>query len=391
MFVTAIALLLIQTPQPSLSDLDSPDPAVARRAMEAAVRRGDEKALQAVEKTSPGARRALAEIRAHQRFGEAYPPPVAVTYEAKDRPVDEVVEALSKLLGKRMVFEEREARDKARMVTLSLKDATFLEMIDALTMAIPAWESIEADVIRLQPAGAIFPRDPASYWRYAKVSVSTFTEVRELLGAGNKSRTARLYFTHWIDGRCRAVGSGGLRLIDVIDDTGASLAPEPSPPYAGFGPYHANSQFGVHLAIKAPDGAATKLVKLRGVQRFYFPESPTFTELPLAGGIRAIQSENVAIRIEEAAADGSTVKVVADFGDWKKPHVRPLPSDFHLVGTDGRLVPATGSVAGPVESITLQLSFVLPEKFEARSLKVRTFKSIGEHEFPFEFKDLPLR
>ncbi len=391
MFLAAIALLLIQTPQSSLSDLDSPDPAVARRAMEATVRGGDVKALEAVEKTSAGARRALAEIRAHQRFGEAYPLPPTVTYEAKDRPVSEVVEALSKLLGKRMVFEEREARDKERTVTLSLKDATFLETMDALTMAIPAWESIEPDLIRLQPAGAIFPRDPASYWRYAKVSISTFTEVRELLGADKSPRTARLYFTHWIDGRCRAVGSGGLRLTDVIDDTGASLTPEPGPPYAGFGPYHQNMQFGVHVSIKAPDAAATKLVMLRGVQRFYFPESPTFTELPLAGGNRAFKSENAAIRIDEAAVDGSTVKVVAEFGDWKKPHVRPLPSDFHLVGTDGRLVPATGSVAGPVESITLQLSFDLPEKFVARSLKVRTFKSIGEHDFPFQFRDLPLR
>jgi hypothetical protein len=386
MILAAMALAILQSND--VADLDSPDPLVARRAMEAIVRKGDEKPLQAVEKTSAGAKRALAEMRAHQRFGEAYPPSMAITFEAKDRPVAEVVDALSKLVKKRITYEVRDPADEKRTVTLSLKDATFLETLDALTLAIPAWDSIEEDVIKLQPALAIFPRDPVSYWRHGKVTVSTFTEVRGLLDGGKN--VARLYFTHWIDGGCRAVGYGAPRLTEVTDDTGASLAPEAYAPYAGYGPYHGYQQFGVHLSIKPPAAAATKLVTLRGTQRFYFPESPTFAEIPW-GGKGSIQAENVVIRLEEATASGASVKVVAEFADWRKPHVRPLPSDFQLMGKDGRGIQATGSSAGPVESITLRLTFDLPAKFEAASLKVRTFKSIGDHEFPFEFKDLPLR
>ena len=95
--------------------------------------------------------------------------------------------------------------------------------------------------------------------------------------------------------------------------------------------------------------------------------------------------------LEEASADGAAVKISAKVADWKKAHVRPIPGDFQLVGKDGRLVPAEGETTGPVESIFLDLKFTLPAKFEATALKIREFRKTGEHEFPFEFKDVPIR
>ncbi|HZN63059.1 MAG TPA: hypothetical protein VFC90_11700, partial [Planctomycetota bacterium] len=70
MLILALALLL----QDPLVDLDSKDPLVARRAFEAAIRTGDEKALEGAAKTSERAKEALAEVRAHLKFGDAYPP-----------------------------------------------------------------------------------------------------------------------------------------------------------------------------------------------------------------------------------------------------------------------------------------------------------------------------
>src|SRR6266850_4231486 len=136
-----LSAFLILLPQESLKELDSPDPAVARRALEAAIRAGDEKPLEAAAKTSRGARLALAEVRAHKRFGEAYPPELCITYEAKDRPTEEVLGKLSKFIGLRIEPDGSLPRPAwlKETLSISLRDATFLEAVDAIARAVPGW------------------------------------------------------------------------------------------------------------------------------------------------------------------------------------------------------------------------------------------------------------
>src|SRR6516162_3006979 len=99
--VAACGVLLFLRSQEGLSDLDSTDPKVARHAFEAAVRRGEEPALVDAAARSERARAALAEIRAHRRFGATYPPIDPVTFDAADRPTSEVLADLGKRLGLR--------------------------------------------------------------------------------------------------------------------------------------------------------------------------------------------------------------------------------------------------------------------------------------------------
>src|SRR5262245_13060400 len=115
----------------SFQDLDSPDPAEARRAIERAIRKGDEGALDAASKTSRGARLALAEVRAHKRFGDAYPMPRLVTLKAKDRPVAEVVDHISKAIGMKVEVKGLDALEEMKL-TIDLQDAPLLEAIDTL-------------------------------------------------------------------------------------------------------------------------------------------------------------------------------------------------------------------------------------------------------------------
>src|SRR5690349_23809279 len=98
-WATAILILL---PQESLRDLDSPDPAVARRAIETAIKTASERALEATAKTSRGARFALAEVRAHNRFGDAYPQPHLFTISAKAQPAIEVIDQFETVLKRKM-------------------------------------------------------------------------------------------------------------------------------------------------------------------------------------------------------------------------------------------------------------------------------------------------
>ena len=388
----ACLLVVLALGQEGPGDLDSPDAAVARPAIESAIRAGDEKALEVAAKSSRGARLALAEVRAHKRFGEAYPLPLSITYEAKDQPTGEVLSAISKLLGTRIEEQKQEGMPGRRKETLSiaLKEATYLETVDALAASLGASISVEEDALRYSNWPS-FPPEPQFYWRHFKISVGSFSESREVFPQGDSKGRASLYFTVWTDGRCRVVGSRGIRLVEVVENDGGREGIAVGPAWNMFGPWHRYQQFGMHVALNPPGPKAAKLGTVRGVQRFLFPEDPKFSELPLADRTRAIEGENYSLRIEEASPDGSTVKIVATFNDWKKAHVLPLPADFQLAGKDGRLVAAQGSVSGPAESATLQLKFTLPKKFEAAALKVRVFGSIGEQEFPFEFKDLPLR
>src|SRR5688572_4695444 len=114
-----------------VGDLDSKDPAVARRAFESVIYDRDEKALEEAAKTSARARLALAEIRAHNRFGECYPPVALITFSAKSQPVRECIEAFEKILAMPVEDYARHAGLKPTdVVNLDLKDAYPLEAVD---------------------------------------------------------------------------------------------------------------------------------------------------------------------------------------------------------------------------------------------------------------------
>lgn len=384
------AALLLLISQEKLGELDSPDPYVARRAIEAAIRAADEKALESAAKTSKGARFALAEVRAHKRFGDAYPQPLSFTVSAKDQPAADVIGRFEAVLKRKMDIEGGLQSLDGVNVTLELREATLLEAADGLGKALN--RSCYPRMGSLYLSTSAFTLGvPITYGRHIRIDIGSLGEYRDVLAGPEAGATASFWGGATPDGQCRLVGIRGMRLDEVVDDTGRAIPPDNSSLDARFGD---NALYSGHQAIgklkSAPDAAA-KLLTVRGAWVYLLPEGPRIEELPLGDKSKSVEGDNISVRIEEVTDDGARAKVTARIADRHKAHVWPILEDFKLVGKDGTLIPAKGQVSGPAECAVLDLTFERPERFEAVALNVRVFRTVGEHETPFEFKDLPIR
>jgi hypothetical protein len=387
MWATAILILF---PQEILKDLDSPDPAVARRAIEAAIRGADEKALEAAAKTSRGARFVLSEVRAHKRFGDAYPQPLLFSLSVKDHPAVDVIHRFESVLKKKMdIGGGLESLDGVK-VNLELRDATLMEAANALGKALnrdchPLKGTLYLSTWPPSPIG------PHVFGRHVRIIIGSLGEYRDVLAGPDAGVTAMVWGGADPDGQIRIIGTRGLRLDEVVDDLGRAIPPDNSSLDACFGD---NSKYTGHQVIgklRSAPAMTARSITLRGAWVYLLPEGPRIEELPLGDMSRSVEGDNISIRIEGVTDCGAGVRVTARIGDRRKPHVWPNLEDFRLLGKDGVLIAAKGEVSGPAECAVADLTFALPERFEAVALKVRVFRTVGEHQTVFEFKDLPIR
>src|SRR5262245_1958527 len=185
----ALALMLL--PQETLRDLDSRDPATARRAFEAAIKAGDEKALEEAAKTSERAKEALAEVRAHLKFGDAYPPVRTVSLSLKDRPFEEALKDLGAALAVPIELLPKPSPGmpdtRPERISLELRDAYFLEAMDRFSVASGCSLWLDAGVIKCSPMSL----GPAlrHYWRGCVLWPDSFNEERVVTAQGSKKTT----------------------------------------------------------------------------------------------------------------------------------------------------------------------------------------------------------
>ena len=375
-----------------LADLDSSDPIVARRAFEALVQRGDEAALRDVARRNERARHVLSEIEAHRRFGATYPAIKTLSYSAKDRATSEVLADLSKLLGLRFQEEKMDIpgavlRPFKEKLSLELKDAYPLEILDRLGNALDATPQVDGQVVTLY-RGNFSGSSFRAYQRHFSIAIKSYEERRRRDPAGRGTAKAFIRFHVRYDWLCRPAGMNTLRFLVVKDDLGDSLLPETSQDH----PYYASfDTLSTQVAIKPSRPEAKKLVRVKGVFPAFFPERPARAEIPLSAPKKELNLPNLTLRLESASKDGAKVRISGKVGDLKKAYVLPEVHEFRLKSKDGRTVEAQGSRAGQRESATWELAFDVPAGFEPGALEVTYFQEVSEHEIPFDFKDVPIR
>src|SRR6266850_806803 len=134
-------------------------------------------------------------------------------------------------------------------LSISLRDATFLEAVDAIARAVPGWTEFDDGILRLR-GGVIFGGDPECHSRHIKVIASYFTETRGLTSPGGSRARASIYFTVVNDGRCRFVGSRSIRLTEIVEDSGKQILTGEEDKYPGsFGPGTEYRQYGIHTEM----------------------------------------------------------------------------------------------------------------------------------------------
>ncbi|HKS17018.1 MAG TPA: hypothetical protein VJU16_06880, partial [Planctomycetota bacterium] len=143
------------------------------------------------------------------------------------------------------------------------------------------------------------------------------------------------------------------------------------------------------VALKEPALEAKTLVRVRGAIDFLLPQEPYFAELDLTPEPRELKAEGVAVKAQ-LNADGEA-HVTCTILELDKPHLRPRPSDVHLKSADGKLEEGTKTSTGPPNAPVIQWKIAAPAGFKAAKVRIRFFKSFGEHSIPFDLERVPIR
>ena len=385
------ALLLSALFLAQAGDLDSKDQAVARKAFEEAIKAADEKALETAATTSSPARLALAEVRAHKRFGEHYPPLPVVSFEAKDRPTKDVIAALSKAIGVEIVEYGRfgPARLPAT-VSLRVADAGPLEAFDALCAAAGLSGRIDGKRF-LYGSGS--ERSPAGvwYWRHFAFAVRNYRERRTVdpLGGTIESASIEVVVYHGALGRIGVHGDPVA--LEIVDEKGDSLAGARAEraPFGLFSDWASHSTF--QVPIRKPENGRTTVAMVRGLLPVMIPEKMAWKEIPLDAGRRELVLERLAVRVDGMEPSGARARLLTWIPDYGKPFVLPKPEDVELVGKDGARVAATGTRQWFGRYLALDLTFRPPDGFSPTAIRIAYAESLGEHQIPFEFRNVRIR
>lgn len=383
------ALALVLLPQESLRDLESRDPATARRAFEAAIKAGDVEALEEASKSSERAKAALAEVRAHAMFGDAYPPVRMITLSLKDRPLEEALKEFGAALGVPIEPPQKlpsgMADTRPEKITLELRDAYFLEALDQFSVASGCSLWIQEGVIKSSP----FSMGPGlrHYGRGSVLWPDSFNQERVVTARETKKTTA-LEIRLAVDGAARWAGVKSVRVFEARDDTGRDLALEKQENWWGYRDFMPGSAYPFPVSLKEPTAEAKTLVRVRGAIDFLLPQEPYFAELDLSPESREVKAEGVAVKAQLKDGD---VHVTCTIVELDKPHLRPRPSDLHLKSADGKLEEGTKTPTGPPNAPVIQWKIAGPAGFKAAKVRIRFFKSFGEHSIPFDLERVPIR
>ena len=380
-----LAAALCFHPQDSLQDLDSPDPAVARRAFEAAIKAGDESSLEAAAKTSERAKRALVEVRAHKRFGDAYPPVRTYTFTIKDKPFEQALTELGAALGMKASDRNKfpAPAGAPETVSVDIQDAYLFEAMERFAAASKAYLWLGVDGIecsRFSP-----PSGPRWYWRNFLFVADSFQEQRTVNSFGS-TRSSRLELRMMCGGDMRLTGIRRLVIHEALDERGESLAADEQPSSWPVQNFLAGSQYPVHIGLKGLP-REWKTLTVRGEIEFLLPQDPHFVEMELGSTAAEVTASGIKVSaLLDAAGDAQVTSTIVE---PEQPHVRPQAADFQMVDPDGAVMRGAAIPTGPPNAPVQNWKIAGAPK--RSRLRIRCFKSVGELAVPFEYKDLPLK
>jgi hypothetical protein len=374
----ALALLaLIQ-----MGDLDSKDPAIARRAFEEVIRAGDEKVLEAAAKSSDRARLALAEVRAHKRFGENYPPVKLISFKATDQRLIQIVQDFSKAIDMTVEDYHRNRGLKGdEMATLELVEAYPLEAIDRMLNAINAQGWIHGNKLQFT-RGWTRKSAHTFYWRHVALFPYQLIEEKTLDPLGKTVESCTLMVSLRHDGASRMLSTRPVRSVEAIDNRGVAVK-------AGADEaehYHQFASFRIRLESVPAESASFQ--RIRGVVPIVIPENRIWKSVPVGSRGAQVDFLDVKLTVENFALPATEVRVRVRYTEARKPSLGVDVQDFFLVGKDGAEVRANGTWA---QQGILDLTFNPPAGFIPANLKIGSFESLGEHEIPFEFREVKIR
>lgn len=363
-------------------DLDSKDPAVARRAFEEAIRAADENALEAAAKNSERARLAIAEIRAHKRFGQNYPPVKLISFNATDQRLLEFVQDFSKAIDMTVEDYHRNRGLKGdEVATLELVDAYPLEAIDRMLNAIHAQGWVTGNKVQFTRGWT--RKNPHSfYWRHVALFPYQLIEEKTLDPLGNTVDSCTLMVSLRHDGSSRMLSTRPVRSVEAIDNRGVAVK-------AGADRaehYHQFASFRIRL--ESVPAESTSFQRIRGVLPIVIPENRIWKTVPLGSRGATVDFPDVKLTVEEFALPATQVRVLVRFTESRKPSLGVEVQDFLLVGKDGAEIRAAGTWT---QQGILDLAFNPPAGFTPARLKVGSFESLGELEVPFEFREVKIR
>lgn len=272
-------------------------------------------------------------------------------------------------------------------VTIDLSESCPLEGLDRLGEALEATMAFHEGKVTVW-RGAFGARSFISHHRHVSIAIERYADVRSRDPSGGASGTASLWFRYRHDWLCRPVGVRWFRFSEVTDDLGDSLVPEDKLRKASYGEWNNVSS---EIGIKASRQGAKTLRRVKGTFILLLPERAAQAEMPVEAGKRTFELVNLTLTLDAFEKSGAGVRISGKIGDLTKAYVLPRPEEFSLKGKDGRTVAATGTQAGQRESATWELRFAPPAGFQPASLVVRHYEAVGEHEVPFDFKDVPIR
>lgn len=352
-------------------------------------------ALRRAAESSPARRRLLAaceEIEADRDLREYYGRPVRLAVSAKDRRPSDLLREIAKSAGETIDLAELEDGGILNPVTLELKEATFLEAVDAVCRLADLRPNLLSGYYISRDA---FPASPRFLFRNFLVRVATIEESRTLDFSGPPGRTWTVGLDLGWDSKVRPLAVRRVvELDEAVDDKGRNLI------VAGgnVAPVrNLDEQIGRAYTpgLAPPSEGAKRIARLSGAFLLEFPKARRKFEFPkVAAGQQGVDSEftvtvSSLLTNDEASWSGS----LSVRGPWNQS-VDPSRVRLQL-----RWKSDQGELAGEArfelregDNAMFTFRFYRDEFTESKeaTLLVEIVLEIAIKRVPFELRDIPV-
>lgn len=338
-------------------------------------------------------------VELHAALGESYGPPRLFTFDGKEQSLGALLSRFE--VGSGMTFHKH-AVDLSSLHSLSLKDATFWQALDALAKKVPfTYQPYLGDQLYLNagPAGD----KPLCYHGPFRVALDRVILKRRVgFDRTTEELSARLHIL-W-ENHVSPLGlTRKFRLTRAEDDTGASLfptppetpAPEASRPVVTMRVPYETLDVGPLRPLSA---AAKRISALEGTLGVEFPSRVDKVVFEKPGGAAEIRPlEGVSVELRSFAAAGSsgvTAEFVLRFRDEKEAAAhRASARDVTFVPLAGTAQPVQvteSRIEKGVLTFSVRLFRVAATR-EIKEIVLRIPRGIRTMDVPFRYRDVELR
>lgn len=352
------------------------------------------------------------------------PPPLkTVTLELNDAPLEDAIKALEEQSG----IPTAPPYSAKQKIALSLKDATPLQACDEIcrkakgvtynVQELQAWDSKSgksvSQGVRIVFMNGIFRDAPASLVRHYKISVDNLALNRNTDFTRDRVEGSLVLRILWTpDVPIEAIRL--FRIEEIVDDQERSLFTPETNQWSGVNKIQQQAGWfqaatTTTFSFKFPEAGVKKLACVKGTAVARFPskvESVLF-EIPADSADATKDVRGLSVKLKSFKVTGSSAQAVVEMGGKFEPPADPYLTkapldawsarfpftghDFALV-TDGgaKVKPASVSTSTTDKTTTYTISYTLPDKATARSIRCDVPVEYLYDELPFELRDVRL-